>query len=710
MRFELTVALKYLIPKWRQLSVSIISLISVLVISLVVWLVVLFLSVTEGIERKWIEELIALNAPVRMTPTEAYYHSYYYEIDSLSLDSNYTTKTIGEKLASLQADPYDPRVDQELSYEFPPPDRYEDGRVKDIVKEGYDAVKALPFSGVRPQEYEVSFGNLRLQMLREGPAKGEVKQTFVTQVSYIASHDGENLRVNQMVIPPSATDYNNLLHTISQTGSLSSSGEEEELFAPVVENDFRANVQKFFDHLTLKEVRTASDGFVLTPALFPQGGKLEGVGLVRHGTIRRVVVPSQAQDVPQLEKRLATLGYQTTPVTLLFEEGQMHMSSQAIYDANYNAGPGIEVVLEENIPFHATLVQDSMQKADTLASLSLMIDGKVQNTLISGQTTFDHLEIAAADPKADQKGNTPAFWVYSCPNGGCRIPSAATGSTPLGEGLLIAKHFKNNGVMLGDRGYLSYYAHSGSSMQEQRIPVYVAGFYDPGMMPVGNKLIFVDKEITALLRGNMAVSDPMLGNGINIWINNIGDAASVKEALVQSLAARGVGQYWNVQSYHDYEFTKPILEQLGSDKNLFTLIAVIILLVACSNIISMLILLVNDKKREIGILQSLGASPRRIAVIFGLCGFVTGLVSCVIGTAAALLTLKNLQSLVDVLSFFQGREAFQAVFYGSKLPNDVSVEALIFVSVATLVISLLAGIIPAVKASRIRPTEILRSE
>ena len=701
MRFELTVALKYLIPKWRQLSVSIISLISVLVISLVVWLVVLFLSVTEGIERKWIEELVALNAPVRMTPTEAYYRSYYYEIDNLSLDSNYTTKTIGEKLASVQSDPYDPRFDQELTYDFPPPDRYEDGRLKDIVKEGYDAVKALPFNGVRPQEYEVSFGNLRLQMLRDGPARGEVKQTFVTQVSYIASHDGENRRVNQMIIPPTAGDYNNLLRTLAQSGTaVASSNDHEELFTPVVENDFQEGIQKFFANLALEKVRTA-EGFVLNPSLFPKGHKLDGIGLVRHDAIRRVIIPGRVEDLPHLEQKLVSLGYQTAPVNLLFEDAAVHLSTHA----PYSTLSGFELVLDAGIPLHATLLQDSLQTADSLTELQLLVEGKVQNTPIAGQTSFTHLEIAQATPVS----SSPAFWVYPCPEGGCQIPSGKA-SIPFGEGLLIAKHFKNNGVLLGDRGYLSYYAHSGSSMQEQRIPVYVAGFYDPGMMPVGNKLIFVDRQITALLRGNLSVSDPLLGNGINIWINDLAQAASVKEALIHSLAVRGIGQYWNVESYHDYEFTKPILEQLQSDKNLFTLIAVIILIVACSNIISMLILLVNDKKREIGILQSLGASPGRIAVIFGLCGFVTGLISCVIGTAAAILTLKNLQSLVNVLSFFQGRDAFQSVFYGSKLPNDVSFEALIFVSGATLVISLLAGIIPAVKASRIRPTEILRTE
>lgn len=703
MRFELTVALKYLIPKWRQLSVSIISLISVLVISLVVWLVVLFLSVTEGIEKKWIEELVALNAPIRMAPTEEYYRSYYYEIDNLSLDSNYTTKTIGEKLASLQSDPYDPRFDQELTHDFPPADRYEDGRLKDIVKEGYDAVRALPFKGVRPQEYEVSFGNLRLQMLRDGSAKGEVKQTFVTQVSYVASHDGENRRVGQMLIEPTYSDYNNILHVLSEGGGILAQGDPQE-FITTADNSFQEGAQKFFANLALEEVQT-HNGFVLNPALFPEGKKLEGIGLVRHDTIRKVIVPRSVEEMGLLEQKLTGLGYQVVHTMLLFENGAVHLSNQAAYPSQGS----LEIVLDENIPFRATLIQDSLQNASSLASLQLLIEGSVQNTVIRGQTNFNHLEIAKVSPISTTLNDNPAFWVHQCPAGGCQIPSG-NASLPFGEGLLIAKHFKNNGVLLGDRGHLSYYAQSGSSMQEQRIPVYVAGFYDPGMMPIGNKLIFTSPSIIAQLRSNMVVSDPLLGNGINIWIDDLSQAASIKEALVHSLAVRGIGQYWDVQSYHDYEFTKPILEQLKSDKNLFTLIAIIILIVACSNIISMLILLVNDKKREIGILQSLGASPRRIAVIFGLCGFVTGLVSCIIGTAAALLTLKNLQSLVDVLSFLQGRDAFQAAFYGSRLPNDVSFDALFFVSAATLVISLLAGIIPAVKASRIRPTEILRAE
>lgn len=700
MKFELTVALKYLIPRWRQLSVSIISLISILVISLVVWLIVLFLSVTDGIEKKWVEQLVALNAPVRMAPTEAYYRSYYYQVDQVSLDSNYTLKTIGEKLAALESDPYDPLVDVELPYDFPLPDRRDDGSLKDPVKEAWEAIALLKQKGLRPQEYEVSFGNLRLALLREEAAGDALQQTFLTQVSYVASHDPENARLKHMILPPSAEDYNNLLNALSRTGQLA--GEESGDFAFEEESPpsvFRENLQSFFEQVAITELQTTEEGFLLTPSFFPEKGLLKGVGVVRHNEVRKVVIPQNVQDLKHLELKLSAFGLETTPVDVIFDQEQMFLSSDKL------ASRGLQLLLNDQIPFQAHLLPTSLENPSSLNSLQFQIDGVVQGIRLSGISHYDNLKILTAKPLEKTAEKAP-LWLHQNEAGELVIPV----DQPFGDGILIAKHFQNSGVRLGDRGYLSYFTQAASSMQEQRIPVYVAGFYDPGMMPVGNKLLFVDPSVVSLLRGNFSISDSMLGNGINIWLGDITQAASVKEELLHILASRDISKYWNVQSFEDYEFARPILQQLESDKNLFTLIAVIILIVACSNIISMLILLVNDKKREIGIMQSMGASPKRIAAIFGICGFVMGIVSCVIGTLGAVFTLKHLQSLVNLLSFLQGHEAFHSAFYGSVLPNELSFGSLLFVITATLVISLLAGIVPAIKAARIRPTEILKSE
>src|SRR3989304_8262728 len=102
--FELKIALKYLLLNKKRVSSSIITWISIFVISIVVWLILVFLSVTNGIEKNWISKLTSLNAPTRITPTSDYYSSYYYLADTISSNSDYSTKTIKEKYLSEKSD------------------------------------------------------------------------------------------------------------------------------------------------------------------------------------------------------------------------------------------------------------------------------------------------------------------------------------------------------------------------------------------------------------------------------------------------------------------------------------------------------------------------------------------------------------------------------------------------------------------------------
>ena len=152
-----------------------------------------------------------------------------------------------------------------------------------------------------------------------------------------------------------------------------------------------------------------------------------------------------------------------------------------------------------------------------------------------------------------------------------------------------------------------------------------------------------------------------------------------------------------------------MMQELQSQKNLFMLIAVVIIIVACSNIISMLVILVNDKKMEIGILRSMGASSKNISLIFGLAGALIGVMGSTVGIGAAVLTLRYLDSLIHFLSRLQGHDMFNTNLYGQVVPNELSMEALSFVLMATVCISLLAGVIPAIKACLLRPSQILRS-
>lgn len=280
----------------------------------------------------------------------------------------------------------------------------------------------------------------------------------------------------------------------------------------------------------------------------------------------------------------------------------------------------------------------------------------------------------------------------------------------LGDPILLPKSFREAGALAGDQGYLSYLSPTPSSVQEQRIPVFIAGFYDPGIMPIGGKYLLAGRELTALIRASYNVDDSLMSNGINVRFDNLNQAPLVKQQLMDRLQSLGIADYWKVETYQEYDFAKDLLQQLRSEKNLFSLISFIIIIVACSNIISMLIILVNDKKTEIGILRSMGATSRSIATIFGICGMVMGAVGSLIGMVAALLTLHYINELVGWISRMQGYELFNPVFYGESLPSELSFEALILVISTTVLVSLLAGIVPAVKASMIRPSMILRAE
>ena len=106
----------------------------------------------------------------------------------------------------------------------------------------------------------------------------------------------------------------------------------------------------------------------------------------------------------------------------------------------------------------------------------------------------------------------------------------------------------------------------------------------------------------------------------------------------------------------------------------------------------------------------MGASSKSIALIFGLCGMVMGTIGSFIGILLAILTLFYINELVQFMGRLQGFDLFNPIFYGHTLPSSLSMEALLYVMVATAFISLLAGIVPALKASLIRPAEILRAE
>lgn len=709
MFFEFSTALKYLIPRWRQFSTTIISLISIAVIALIVWLILVFFSVTNGMEKNWIEKLVSLSAPVRITPTEAYYKSYYYLIDGISHSTDYSYQSIGEKLETPKTNPYDPSLDREVPSYWPKPDLDKNFQLRDIVKLTFDMLSRVKYAPhIYYEDYEMTIANMRLNLLRQNSyahlSLGWDSQSFLTQLSYLSSYPSQNPQFNRTISSPTAEDLTNLLALL--TLSCDTTQEDQpNISNPLPKEIFQERLHTFFHYATITHLKTPSEGWLFPKEFYPSKDlRVSVCALMEGNDIQKIFIPITKQATKLLQKKLleqglpsvslATLSFSHHQLKLIFTNGQERSLLK-----------NTPIFIEGDVSFPVEFKEDSIAKAHHSGELLFSLNTFVQTIPLNGLISLEKFKISHANLKDTITDSSPPLWYLHNNNKGF-LPN----DPDFGNGILLPKSFRDSGSLIGDRGYLSYYTLAAGSMQEQRLPIYVSGFYDPGLTPIGGKLVITSKEITSIIRSSLEHQDRNLGNGINIWFDDPSFAPQVRDRLRKQLHQRGLAHYWKVEAYEDYDFAKDFVQQLRSDKTLFSLIAIIITIVACSNIISMLILLVNDKKKEVGILLSMGASPRNIATIFGICGFTMGVAGSFFGTLAAIFTLNNLEVLVNLLSSLQGHNAFNTMFYGEKLPNELSYEALTFVLFTTAITSLIAGIVPAIKASLLRPSDILRSE
>lgn len=660
--FELSVAIKYLTPRWRQLSVSIISLISILVIALVVWLVVVFFSVTNGLTNSWIDKMIALTAPVRITPTEEYYRSYYHTIDGVSAGSNYQTKTLKEKLQYDGGDPYDPSEDEELPGEWSLADKHASGELKDLVKLAFSAIQELDPKFHHPSAsiFEISGAHLRLFLEKSG-------RSMIEQPIFLGSYDPHNTLLNDSVLPVTQAGIANLHRSVYRSNDDS------------LATDYLQKSADFTQAATLRSAVLANQQLFLPNTLFDTPTTFRAIGLYRDEILSKLLVPlnTDASDLIANHSK----GFTAKP-------GLLTISKEGNFFPEENR-------IDPRTPTY--LLHDQSFPVKT-------VEGEIEIALnAQGIPLQRHVPLNAISPiKYESAEKSSPLWFEST------MPS----KNHFGNPVLLPKSYRDAGVAVGDLGTLGYSIPTASAIQELRTPIYVAGFYDPGIIPSGGKFIIAGEELVSEIRstqGEDEYHNPPT-TGINIRLKDRDQADAVKAALQAAFNEKGISNYWKIETYKDYEFARDLIKQLGSEKRLFSLLAAIIIIVACSNIISMLIILVNDKKKEIGILRSMGASSLSIMTIFGTCGIVMGVMGSLIGTLAAFLTLQHLQGLIDVISWVQGYEMFNPLFYGDTLPSKISVEAFMFVIVATGIISLLAGIIPAVKACLLKPSATLRSE
>ena len=193
-------------------------------------------------------------------------------------------------------------------------------------------------------------------------------------------------------------------------------------------------------------------------------------------------------------------------------------------------------------------------------------------------------------------------------------------------------------------------------------------------------------------------------HGLNVRIQP-GQREDDVVARIDAVLPPGVQAFSWMDSFADF------LWVLRLEKNMMLFVLLFVVLVAAFLTMSLLLVLVLKKTREIGLLGALGASRRQIALCFCLQGVGVGVVGTLGGLGLGFLVLHFRNDLVHLLTRFTGSQEIMTKFYQfSELPAHTDSRDLAVIVVSALLLSTLAGVIPAVIAARLKPVEALRSE
>lgn len=192
---------------------------------------------------------------------------------------------------------------------------------------------------------------------------------------------------------------------------------------------------------------------------------------------------------------------------------------------------------------------------------------------------------------------------------------------------------------------------------------------------------------------------------IQLRLKHYADAAKV----VAALQADFPRVYYDVQTWEDKQ--GPLLQAVQVEAFILNIILFFIIAVAGFGILAIFFMIVVEKTRDIGILKALGAADWGVMGVFLAFGLALGIVGCGLGSAFGISFTLNINPIEGLLTRWTGIEAFpRDVYYFKEIPVQLDPLTIVMVNVGALVIAVLAAVLPALRAARLRPVEALRYE
>ncbi len=271
-----------------------------------------------------------------------------------------------------------------------------------------------------------------------------------------------------------------------------------------------------------------------------------------------------------------------------------------------------------------------------------------------------------------------------------------------GQGVVIgAKLADHLSLRIGDK--LTIIAPHGAETPfgvTPRMKAYtVAAIFQIGMATFDNTFIFMP-----LAEAQTFFNDEGQANVIEVYVADPDNMDAMRRAIEPAQQRPMIDTDWR-------QLNRSFFDVLAVESNVMFAILALIMLVAALNIISGLIMLVQDKARAIAVLRTMGATRGAVMRIFLITGATIGVVGTGVGLVLGLLVAHNVEPIRRGLAWLTGANLFPAEFYFlSQLPSRVETTDVVAVVALALFLSIAATIYPSWRAAKLDPVEALRYE
>jgi lipoprotein-releasing system permease protein len=226
----------------------------------------------------------------------------------------------------------------------------------------------------------------------------------------------------------------------------------------------------------------------------------------------------------------------------------------------------------------------------------------------------------------------------------------------------------------------------------------VVGLFNSGHYEYDSALVMLHVEDAAKI---FRLEGP---TGVRLKIKDLHEARSVAQQLAPTLNV-GMGiRDWTQQN-------RTWFAAVQVEKRMMFIILTLIVAVAAFNLVSTLVMSVTDKRADIAILRTLGASPKSIMGIFMVQGSLVGVIGTLGGLLLGLLVAFNIDVIVPALeTLFRASFLPKDIYILSRMPSDPQMTDILPVAIISLLLAFAATLYPSWRASQVNPAEALRYE